>query len=135
MSDSPMECRAEGMDRIHHSGDVVGVHIRVDAVAEVEDMSGAPAVAPEHPPDFLSNALRRGIEDTGVQVPLEGHPILYQTTGVGQVLGPIHAQGVAAACRHPVQPPAATLGKEDDRDPSPLRLAGKLGDDAGHIVQ
>ena len=118
-----------------HGGGVIGIDIRMDAVAEVEDMPGAAAVAGEHAADLALDALGRGVEGAGVEVALQGDLVAHQRARVGEIHGPVNAESITAGLGHAVEPLAGALGEEHHRHTAAIGLAREALDDALHVAQ
>ena len=69
-----------------------------NAVTEVENMPGRRlAIAVEHFASFADDLLRRGKQNAGVEVALQGDAVADATTGFADIDRPIDPDGVATA--------------------------------------
>src|SRR5512139_3377355 len=123
------------MDRFYKDGGMVGFHMLVNAVAEIEDMAAALAVAGEDRRHFGADAFRRGVEDGRVHVALQSDLMADALARLAKVGGPVETEGIGTALRHRLQPLPAALCEEDHWHLAPFGFAGEAGDDLAHVAQ
>ncbi|MNQ89873.1 hypothetical protein D3C85_1051950 [compost metagenome] len=111
------------------------VDFRGDAVAEVEHMARAGAVAGEDARHFGANRRGLGVEHARIHVALQGHLATDTAAGLADVAAPVQTEGVGTSGGHGLQPQAAVLGEQDHRHLAPVMLADQAVDDLLHIGQ
>ncbi|RMU66035.1 hypothetical protein ALP29_05221, partial [Pseudomonas syringae pv. avii] len=111
------------------------VHFRGDAVAEVEHVATAFAVASEDASDFGTDRFRLGVKHGGVHVALQRDLVAHATAGFADIAGPIQAQGIGPGIGDAFQPQAAALGEHDHRHFTAFVFADQAADDLAHVGQ
>ena len=123
------------MHRLDEHTSVSRVHFRGNAVAEVEHMTGALAVAGENPFHFIADRLRVGIQHGGVHIALQRDFGADPGTGHADIHGPVQTDTISATLGNAFQPQAAVLGEYNHRDAAPVMLTNQTADDLAHIGQ
>ena len=90
-----MVLRTQFNNRLDERPGVLGIYIRRNAVAEVEYVTRAGAVATQDIAYFLTNTLFRRIEHGGIHIALQSHTIAHASTSVADVRGPIQTNGIS----------------------------------------
>src|SRR5688572_26839150 len=107
----------------------------MNAVPEIEYVTVPRTVAREHLGDAIADLRRRRMKYAGVQVALQRDTIPAGATRIGQIRGPVDAQGIAADRDHILEPGAAPLGEDDHRHSTAVVLAREVRHDAVHVFE
>ncbi len=114
---------------------MLGFNFRGNAVAEVEDVTAAFAVAGQNARHFVADGGRLSVEHGGVHVALQGNLRTHTTARFADIAGPVQTQCISASFSQRLQPQAAVFGEEDDRNLAPVVLADQAANDLLHIGQ
>jgi len=99
------------MNRLDQYTGIVGRDILVYTMPQIKDMPLALTESGKNISDFLFDSLRRGIEQRGIHIALQGNCIAYALTSLADIGIPVQPHGVATSLRYPLQPLSAAFGK------------------------
>src|SRR3546814_5445658 len=97
------------MNSPQESAGVFRVDFGSDAMAEVEHMTAALAIAGEDAPDFGADGFGFGVKHSRIHVALQGDFAADTLAGIANVAGPVQAQGVGTGIGNAFQPQTAVL--------------------------
>ena len=107
------------MHRRNQRRHVFRVGMLRDAVAQVEHMTAAVAVAAEDVIHFFVDRIGRGEQHGGIHVALQRDFVADVLARDADVYGPVQANCIAAGVGDAFEPQAAALGEHDGRDLTP----------------
>ena len=128
--------RAVGVNFVHQSRHMVGVHVRRHAVPQIEYMplaatAVAIAIAIQHRAHLRAQRSGAAVQHRRIQIALQGHLALCAPCRIVHGDGPVHAHAFCAAGSQCFQMRGIALAKQDQRGICTLELTG----DAGQVRQ